>query len=150
MPPVFTTLVEILDPAGTVLLSTSGAQTSSGYEHITWTRPGRPKRRLVEQSAYVDGEVETTSVLDVTRLLWHVRIVGTSYADLEAKYDALVGAVEAGPGMGFRITIAGSVREWVCTGDPNITPRETDTRDNDARRWSFREEHVVDWPVIPN
>jgi hypothetical protein len=150
MPPVFTTLVEVLDSSGVVVLSTAGTQTTSGYEHITWTRPGRPKRRLVEQSAYVDGEVETASVLDATRLLWHVRVVGTSYADLDAKYDALVAAAESGPGMAFRITIAGVARLWKCTGDPNITPRESDTRDNDARRWSFREEVIVDWPVTPN
>jgi hypothetical protein len=95
--PVFTTLYEVLDPDGTtVLLSTAGTQTSSGYETITWKRPGRPKRRLVEQGAYVAGEVETVSVLDVDRLQWHVRVVGSSYADLESKYNALVAACEAG------------------------------------------------------
>jgi hypothetical protein len=147
--PVFTTLYEVLDPDGTtVLLSTAGTQTSSGYETITWKRPGRPKRRLVEQGAYVAGEVETVSVLDVDRLQWHVRVVGSSYADLESKYNALVAACEAGPGMGFRVTIAGSARTWTATGDPNITAR-AEGRDGDALRWNLREEWVVDWPVIP-
>jgi hypothetical protein len=147
--PVFTTLYEVLDPDGTtVLLSTAGTQTSSGYETITWKRPGRPKRRLVEQGAYVAGEVETVSVLDVDRLQWHVRVVGSSYADLESKYNALVAACEAGPGMGFRVTIAGSARTWTATGDPNITVR-AEGRDGDALRWNLREEWVVDWPVIP-
>jgi hypothetical protein len=147
--PVFTTLYEVLELDGTtVLLSTAGTQTSSGYETITWKRPGRPKRRLVEQGAYVAGEVETVSVLDVDRLQWHVRVVGSSYADLESKYNALVAACEAGPGMGFRVTIAGSARTWTATGDPNITVR-AEGRDGDALRWNLREEWVVDWPVIP-
>lgn len=149
MPAAFTTLYEVLAPGGGVLLSTPGTQTSSGYETVTWTRPGRPKRRLVEQGAYVDGEVETVSVLDATRLQWHVRIVGTSYADLEAKYDALVAACEAGPGMAFRVTIAGHDRTYVATGDPNITPR-TEGRDGDALRWGLREEWVIDWPITPS
>lgn len=149
MPAVFTTLWEVLDIGGGTLLSTAGTETTSGYEVITWSRPGRPKRRLVEQSAYVDGEVETASVLDVDRLRWEVRVRGTSYADLQAKYDALVAAVEHGPGMGFRVTIAGTARVWECTGDPNITQRTTG-RDGDALRWGFREEVVIDWPVIPN
>lgn len=148
--PVFTTLYEVLAADGTtVLLSTAGTQTTSGYETITWTRPGRPKRRLVEQGAYVDGEVETVSVLDATRLQWHVRIVGTSWADLEAKYNALVSAVEHGPGMGFRVTIASSARTYVCTGSPNLSVR-TEGRDGDALRWGFREEWVVDWPITPS
>jgi hypothetical protein len=146
--PAFTTLYEVLAPTGSVLLSTAGTQTTSGYETITWKRPGRPKRRLVEQGAYVDGEVETVSVLDVDRAQWHVRVVGTSYADLEAKYNALVTACESGPGMAFRVTIAGSVRTYVATGNPNITAR-TEGRDGDAMRWSFREEWVVDWPITP-
>jgi hypothetical protein len=148
--PAFTTLYEVLDPDGTtVLLSTAGTATSSGYETITWTRPGRPKRRLVEQGAYVAGEVETVSVLDATRLQWHVRVVGSSYADLESKWTALVAACESGPGMGFRVTIAGSARTWVATGDPNITAR-TEGRDGDALRWGFREEWVIDWPITPS
>jgi hypothetical protein len=145
----FTTLYEVLAPGGGVVLSTPGTQTTSGYETITWTRPGRPKRRLVEQAAYVDGEVETVSVLDATRLQWHVRIHGSSYADLEDLYDNLVDAVEQGPGMAFRVTIAGHARLWVCTGDPNLTVRTTD-QDGDVLRWSFREEWVVDWPITPS
>lgn len=144
--PVFTETVEILNAAGTVQLTTA---TATSYEHITWKRPGRPKRRVVEQGAHNDGEVELQSVLDVERLTWEVRIVGTSYADLQTKYDALVAAVESGPGMQVRVTIAGTARTWQCTGDPNITPR-TDGRDGDALRWGFREELIVDWPVNPS
>jgi hypothetical protein len=147
--PAFTTLFEVLAPGGGVRLSTPGTQTTSGYETITWTRPGRPRRRLVEQGAYVDGEVETVSVLDATRLVWPVRVTGTSYADLEDRYDALVEACEMGPGGAFRVTIAGNPRLWVITGNPNILPR-TEDRTGDALRWSFREEVNVDWPIIPS
>jgi hypothetical protein len=147
VPPVFTTLYEVLSPAGEVLLSSTGDQTQT-YETITWRRPGRPKRRLVEQGAYVDAEVETVSVLDVARVQWEVRIKAVSYAALEAAYNALVDAVEAGPGMGFRVTIAGQARTYHCTGSANIDARATG-RDGDALRWSFREEYVIDWPCHP-
>jgi hypothetical protein len=144
---VFSTLFEVLNPGGTVLLSTSGAAGAT-YETITWKRPGRPKRRIVEQGPYVAGEVEIVSVLDVDRLRWEVRIVAASYAALQNAYDTLVDAVEAGPDAQFRVTIAGVVRTWRLTGSPNISER-TEGRDGDAMRWGFREELVVDWPCNP-
>lgn len=147
--PVFTTLYEVLSADGDVLLSTAGTSTPSGYETITWVRPARSRRRLVEQGAYVKGEVETVSVLDTSRLAWEVRVRGTTYADLQAKYDALVEAVEGGPGMAFRVTVAGVPRTWTAYGSPNVTPRSTG-REGDALRWSFVEEWSVDWPVDPD
>jgi hypothetical protein len=131
---IITAAVALKSSAGSTVLSLATQIAPGGYQLVTYARPGRSRRRRVQQGDFNPGEVELSSVLDVTTLGLTVRVVGTSLSNLETLYDALVAAAEQGPGGQVAVTLGATTRTWHATGSPNIT--SSSGRDADImRRW---------------
>lgn len=82
------------DSAGTLVLD---LLTANGYE-LVWDGvniDGRVWRRLTASSPFIDGNQEVSSVLDSRTAEVTVRLVGSTWAAVQALYVALLAAVEA-------------------------------------------------------
>lgn len=141
--PAVTATFVLRSPAGATLLTIP----SAGYEPATGPAVNRKRRRQVAQGSFNPGEVELSSVLDTGQLRLVVLITGTTWADSQNLYDALVAAAEQGPGGLVDVTYNTTTRTWTCTGSPDI--EEEGSRQADVLRWSFKRLVTLTWPVHP-
>jgi len=85
--------VRFRNSAGTLVLDLS----STGYEMVEdgVNIGGRAWRRVTVSSPFVDGNHEVSSVLDSRTAEVTVRLIGSTWAAVQALYAALMAAVEA-------------------------------------------------------
>lgn len=141
--PSIPTAIALKTAAGATLLTIP----STGYEAITWANPSRSRRRVVLQGQHTPGEVELSSVLDTATLTFGVRIVGSTWSQVQTREDALIAAVEQDPGWLITVTLGGVTRTWEATGAGNLTFQAD--READALRWSNKENVTITVPANP-